>query len=331
MTLVLLDGCEDLSSWTVSSVPSIVAGRNGNCWSLSSSQILKYDLLAADESEYVMVGFAVKNTGSSWGGGTILDLYGDAGTTAHISIRPTTNTATTGFTALRYPGSILGTSAAGLLTLNNWYYVEAYLRLHDTLGSVRVLLNGVQVLNLTNVDTRNAGTKTVLDQVRVVNSGVNNLLIDDLYVKTGAGESFLGEIVVESLYPVGNGNANQWTPVGAAVGSNWQAVDEVSSSLTDFVYSKTATERELYAMSDLVGTGTIVGVCHSALMLNTDTATSRSIKVVNRRTTDTKSAAMVLSSSAYRTYDYSLTVDPETGAPWTVANVNALQSGVELQ
>jgi hypothetical protein len=51
-------------------------------------------------------------------------------------------------------------------------------------------------LNLTAQDTKNGGTKTVYDSfVTLVTSGVT-ALFDDLYVKVGAGETFLGDTAI---------------------------------------------------------------------------------------------------------------------------------------
>jgi hypothetical protein len=63
--------------------------------------------------------------------------------------------------------------------------------------------------------------------------------------------------------------------------------------------------------------------------MRTDTATPMSVRVVNGGASETKSAALPLGTS-YRSYDYCLTVNPDTAAPFTIAEVNALQSGIEL-
>ena len=153
---------------------------------------------------------------------------------------------------------------------------------------------------------------------------------DDVYIMSGAGDAFLGSITVETLLPNGNGDVNQWAGNDGDSTNNYQLIDELPPASADYVFSSTVGQQDLYAMQNLAHVdGTVVAVCHSAYMLRTDTITARSVKLVNRRAVDTKSAAMAL-STAYRTYDYCLTTDPETGAAYTLANVNALQSGVEL-
>ncbi|HET9563410.1 MAG TPA: hypothetical protein VFP27_02630, partial [Mycobacterium sp.] len=58
-------------------------------------------------------------------------------------------------------------------------------------------------------------------------------------------------------------------------------------------------------------------------------ATTKPIKLVNRGGTDTKSGNQEPIMGTWRNIHYTLAVNPETGAPFTIAEVNALQSGVE--
>src|SRR5204862_3050679 len=94
---------------------------------------------------------------------------------------------------------IVGASAAHGMAVNTWYYIEWQIKLHDTTGFTSVRINGVQMFNVTNVDTKNAGTKTTYDRVRLndatANSGVS-LWFDDLYITTGAGATFKGSITI---------------------------------------------------------------------------------------------------------------------------------------
>jgi hypothetical protein len=124
-------------------------------------------------------------------------------------------------------------------------------------------------------------------------------------------------------------SANAWVGSDADSTNNYLLVDEVGAPVTtDYTGSPTSGAQDLYTLTDLTKSGTIVGVCHQAYAAASD-AGAKSFKIVNRRLADTKSAALTLSST-YAPFHYALTQDPETSAAFTVANVNALQSGVEV-
>jgi hypothetical protein len=105
---------------------------------------------------------------------------------------------------------------------------------------------------------------------------------------------------------------------------NETGVPNVSNNVTD----STSGRQDMYTLTDLVRSGTVIGVCHSTYAAKSDSG-SIQFKLVNRRSADNKSGA-ISPTTAYVGYQYVLENDPETSAAWTVANVNALQSGVEV-
>ena len=330
MALILLDGMEDLSTFVqVQASTGVVAGRTGNALNPNSTNSLaRYIVLPSEESATFTAGFAVKFATT-----TTCDFFefrSDAGATSHVCLRIVADGSIyvgrnngVSFVQLAFSGT-------GVIVAGTWHYVELQATLHDTTGSVTVRVDGIQVATATNVDTRNAGTKTVFDSVLIRNYNPTTAqpAFDDFYLMNGAGDAFLGDIVVETLYPNGNGNANQWLGSDGDSLSNYLLVDEPTPVATDYVASSTTGHQDLYALTDLVRSLPIVGVCHQALAARVDSV-ARQIKIVNRRTTDTKSAAIDLATTL-ASYHYALAVDPETSAAWTVANVNALQSGVEV-
>lgn len=203
-----------MGKWNASSLGFNIGGRNlgGTAWSSSSStSFLTKNFAAADQHDTMIVGFAVKisvNTNQD-----LIQLWGDAGTSQHITLR----LATSGFFEI-YRGppatNLLGTSSVAL-ALSTWYYVELKARLHDTAGTVDVRVNGVNVLSLAGQDTKNAGTETVFNLLKINAIGNSWVILDDLYVCNGAGtvnNDFLGDVRVERLIPNGAGSNNQWTP-----------------------------------------------------------------------------------------------------------------------
>ena len=107
---------------------------------------------------------------------------------------------------------------------------------------------------------------------------------------TGTGDSFLGDITVETLYPNGDGAANQWLGSDGNSTSNYLLVNETGAPVTtSYTGDSVSGHRDLYTLTDLVATtGTVVGVCHQAYAAASDAVTSRQMKVVNHVTFDAK-------------------------------------------
>jgi hypothetical protein len=326
MSLILIDGLEDTSSWAVTGTAAIAAARNGNgfCPAAGTNR-LNFTIPAAAESDTVTVGFAFQAS-AGWSQSSPLILSSDAGATVHLTMLLQTN----GTVTFTRSGSTVATIAT-VIPAGTWVYIEVQAKLHDTTGLIAVRYDGVQVLASTSLDTKNAGTKTTFDRVVIGGASAGSTFkFDDLYIMAGAGDTFLGDLSVETLYPNGNGAANQWIGSDGNSTDNYLLVDESGApNIADYVASATSGHQDLYTMTNLVRTtGTILGVCHQAHAIKTDSG-ARQMKIVNRRAADNKSAALDLTTS-FAPYHYTLVNDPETGAPFTIGNVNSLQSGVEV-
>lgn len=258
---------------------------------------------------------------------TVLAFWADGGSVEHVRIALTAGGA---FTIGRAT-TVLATSAAGVVTTGTWFYLEVSAVVSDTVGAVDVRVNGVSVVSVSGVDTKNAGTSTNIDLVAFTGRNSGNCQIDDVYVCNALGtvnNDFLGDIRVQTLKPNGAGNVTQLTPVGS--GTNWQNVDESPVSTADYNYSSTAGQQDLYALEEVLGgTTAVLGVQVNSLARKTDTS-SRSIKnLVRVGGTTTASAAIPLTSQT-DTYSTVHNVNPTTSAAWAVGDITALEAGVEV-
>jgi hypothetical protein len=200
--------------------------------------------------------------------------------------------------------------------------------MHDTLGTGTIRVNGVTVLGpLTGLDTKAAGTKTTTDTIKLGNGSGLTISFDDLYLMTGTGDSFLGDCLVETLYPNGNGNANAWVGSDGDSTNNYLLVSENPPSISDYTGGSTSGQQDMYATGNpTLRTGLVLGVCHQSVVGTSTNLTS--FKQVNRRNSDTKVTQTLQPTLA--AYHWCLTTDPETGAAWTYSNLDSLQSGVEV-
>lgn len=323
MALIWLDSCDEIGGW-FNGLGSLVAGRNGNGVQMGSPTIT---IPAAQEADCITIGFAIKVPAYVAASNLVL-LKSDAAATTHVVLQ----ISTTGqLTVLRNSVVLLGPTAAGIIVANRWHYVELATRLHDTLGSAVLRVDGTTVLTGSSLDTKNAGTKAVFDSVTFTST--TPFIVDDLYLCTATTtpDAFLGDVVVEQLLPNANGTTNQWVGSDMDSTDNYLNVDEPATSTADWNGDSVVGHQDLYNLPSVTRTGVpIKAICHSAYLSKSDAVNARSAKLVNRRTVDNKGVTHVLSATGYSMYGYGLLTDPETSAAWTETNVNAVQSGVEV-
>jgi hypothetical protein len=227
--------------------------------------------------------------------------------------------------------TVLGTAAVAVAP-NTWNHVEARVTIGDT-GSVVVRLNGATVLTLPSVDTRNAATASA-NIVRIGSGTAPSVTVDldDVYVfdATGAANNDLaGDCKVEQVLPSGAGATTAWTP---SAGANYACVDEAPpNGDADYVASATAGQTDTYAFGDLsvAGAGTVKAV-QATVQARKDDAGSRSLAVVARPGGTDRVGATQAVGDSYALYPQVWDTNPDTAAPWTVADVNAAQFGARL-
>jgi hypothetical protein len=234
-------------------------------------------------------------------------------------------------------GTLLGSYTLPTITYTEWYYIEAKVTLSDTVGTVEVKLNGQTVISLTGQDTKNGGTKAVLDSIGVgAPQTLNNVHngIDDFYLCNGAGSvnnNFLGDVVVEALYPSGDGSSSQFTGSDGNSVSNYLLVDEPNGIiLTDYVEDTVSGHKDLYAIGNLVRTsGPVYGIQVTDHLVNTDAgAVSAKVSLKSGATSDSGPAVPLVTT--YKTARKLWEQNPNTSGPWDIAAVNAIEAGVEV-
>jgi hypothetical protein len=334
MSLLFCDGFDDgmyNQKWTRSSAGlTPVAGRNGNGAQMGNQAVWR-QLNASEEHATIIMGGALRITGfTGWTGSPrILGAWSDNHATEHISMGVNSSGIITVF---RGSSTLASTSGSVITAGINYYYIELKVVLHDTTGSYELRVNGTTLLSATNIDTKNAGTKTVIDSVQYCTlTGTAGPIWDDVYICNGAGATnndFLGDIAIETLYPNGAGSSTQWTP---SSGANYAAVDETGvPNTTDYVTSSTAGQKDTYTFDDLTRTsGTVKGVQVSSYAHNGDTGTI-SFRNVARSGGNESTGQSNSVITTWTGYEDVFETDPNGGGNWTIAAVNSAEFGVQI-
>lgn len=235
--------------------------------------------------------------------------------------------------------TVLGTSVA-TPSRTAWNHYAVDYVIHDSAGSAIVYINGIEVINVSGVDTRNAGTSGVVNNVWVNSTvqGGGTIEIDDWYHGDTTGSApfnaSLGDCVVETLRPTGQGTHNDWVGSDANSIDNWNLIDDVSTT-TDYIASGTPGARDTSTMSDLPAPAvSVLAVQTEAYVTKSDAGAVSDLLEVFRDSGGTVMTGELADASAL-TAGYQWfrgvvrTVDPD-GVPWTISTVNSMEVGVEV-
>lgn len=255
----------------------------------------------------------------------LMVLMQAGGTTAQFSIYQNSD----GSVSIRNGngGTVLGTSAAGLLTLNTRHYLEVSVDI-DNAGSAVVDLGGVQILTVSGVDTMGAANVNVGRIMLPEPASSGTMWYDDLYVRddlTRAGPSRV--VYRPSIAAIAGGDFNL-----AATGAFILPVltGDQATDTTSYITGGTVTDEQFFKMDDL---GKLAGAAVRAVSLmcfaRTNAGTATLDPVVKSNGDETTGASWSLDSTfRYRRRMFNL--DPDIAAAWSRAKLAASEGGVRI-
>jgi hypothetical protein len=335
MPLIFLDGMEDGSSYTGSNGQR-VAARNGLGYEFrDNGDYFFYDNISSGQAT-LTVGFAYRPIDFVAPGRTSNTLLTFRGPNPTYGMNDQTvlYVAPDGsFYVRRGSSGVNFATTPPILNIGAWHYVEVQTKVHLTQGTFKLRVNNVQYLNLSNINTTfdSISPSTTLTSVRFgTGSNSSRSMYDDLYVCAGDDDPFLGDLVVETIYPSGNGDVSEWRGSDGNTTDNYLLVDENPINGSDYVRTSTHGLRDLYQMQNLsLLAGTVLGVQHNIWAGSDDLpAEPCGISILNKGTTELKSTLRTITTGG-DDFRWCLPINPDTGAAWTIAEVNALQSGVQ--
>jgi hypothetical protein len=315
-----------LDKWTafVSSPTISGVGRNGTSGVTMNSSTETMSKNLGSQATWI-VGFAVRLNNSDSGDAVLFEFRD--GATLHADLRIT-------------PGNLLKITRAGtalatgtkVLSLLVYYYVEVKVTIDDTVGAAIVRINGIEDINISGVDTRNAANASS-DTLILRTSASRSVDYDDLYICDTTGSTnnnFLGDIRVQALFPTGNGNSSQLVGSDANSVDNYLLVDESApNDDTDYVESSTVGEKDTYTFGDLASTsGTVCGLQILPFARKTDAGVRSIVSVARLSGTETDSTDKTLSTTY--TYLPDIRETKPGGGAWTITNVNDAEFGVKI-
>ena len=222
-------------------------------------------------------------------------------------------------------------SGTTVLAPNTWYYLEFKLVV-GTSGSCELHLNGVpgEIPSTTgNFGATNIGA---LQLVCLAISDITDVSFDDLYILDTTGSSpqnnFLGDVVVETLFPNADGSHLDWIPNPA--GTHFNKVNQtIPDGDTTYVSSINPGDIDTYTVGSLATlSGTVFGVCTNLYARKDDAAGRQVAPVIREAGTDHVGTTTGGLTTSYLYYRQLYQTDP-AGAAWTIASVNGAEYGVK--
>jgi len=219
-----------------------------------------------------------------------------------------------------------------VIAAGGWYYIEVYYLPDDSTGVCTIRVNGTEWLTFSG-DTRNGDNLAVVrlkyrsNQVGVT---TNDCYFDDLVINDTSGSvnnTWPGQQKLYLAVPNAAGDQTDLTP---SAGNNWDCVDEIPTSTADYVSSATATEYDLYNITDpLAGTETLGSVVLN-IVAKIDSGSGNIATTLKANVTEDDGANIGL-TEAWQLYQQAWAVNPDDSAAWAPADIDDLQIGVEIK
>lgn len=221
--------------------------------------------------------------------------------------------------------SLLWKSDDGIFPLNNWSYVGFSALIHVSQGAFSVTLNGEPLVEMTNVNTQGQ-EDTDIAYVGFTSSSKANageMTCDDVYFDDEY-LSMVPERRVETLYPNADGATLGLTPSTGT--DHFALIDEAQMDASDYLAGSTVGQLDEFGLTDLSNIPrSIDGVKVVGYASKSDAAARAwnfGLRTANN--VDVLGPDHYIGASTAQKFSFAL-LNPETGAKWTPAQVNALR------
>ena len=338
MSLLLAESFDDglfRDRMTSQEALSTNAGRTGGTGVNGSSSSGNFRYTFPDTHATFVVGFAYFK-GSS-GARNFLFFRGDTNATTHVSLHTAADNSLEVYRGTS-GGTLLGSTDANVLTLSSFHYIELYVTLSDTVGVVKLRVDGSTPAgwsDLTSQDTKNGGTAIVFDSIHFDDNATADRF-DDLYIFNGtasAGDNpnndVIGDSAVLTIYPDGNGATSALDGSDGNQTDNYQLVDEVVASSGDYTGSTSTGNLDTYTYGDIsTAVATVFGLVVSSWAAKSSAGNRGFATIVRTSGSQSTSTGYALTTT-FIPHDIIYETNPnQSTEEWTVTNVNAAQFGV---
>jgi len=231
-------------------------------------------------------------------------------------------------------GALVGSTPAGLVSLNHYIHIGYEWKIHASTGFFRIFVDGVEQYDSGNIDSTNPST---FGQWNLIYPQPRGYMCDTYWGDLSGSapdNAFLGDIRVRDDVPYtdavgGGGFYQQWTP---STGTDHGAlVDETPpNDGTDYLGSSTIGQKDLFLYPTIPLGVTVYGLQLLANAVKTSPGGRQLATLIRSAGSDDQGDAQSIALTDYAYYDQMYALNPLTGLAWTPAEVNAMQGGIEI-
>lgn len=234
------------------------------------------------------------------------------------------------------PSTVLASS--GQFKQNGVYYIQLHVNIGVS-GSSRCIISGNEEWNVSGINTRGATSNSTVNAISFLSdqqgaSTFGNIVIADGRADglTPSFNTLLGEFVVAKIQPNGNGDANDFSPVGEP--QNWQNINEYQvNQSVDATYNETSTAGNKdvlnYEDPQFILSGIVYGLNLRTNAKKTDAGTRQLTHILKPSTVEYDGFTHSLIST-YTHFTDITDVNQDTGVRYTDAELDAHQFGYRL-
>jgi hypothetical protein len=230
---------------------------------------------------------------------------------------------------------------SGAIATSGVYHLIEFHAKFAAVGTLELKVDGT-LIGTYSGDTRGGGTLTTIDRLGI-STGAADGRWDDIALNDSTtpaadpnNNSWVGEGHCVTLVPNGAGDHTGLTIGGSSpAATNWQGVDETPpNDGTDFNEDASAPGTDvydLYALSDPSNVGAVNAIM-TWVRAQKDAAGIGNFRFVHKiGGTEYRDAADIALLQSWARFRQLRALNPNTAAPWTAADLNALQAGFDAR
>jgi hypothetical protein len=295
-------------------------------YNLGQNDWMKVDL--ADPSEiYARFGLRA----ASFGNNAYFVWYKGATELGSIRI----NSSSQKIEAYTSTGTLVATGSISI-QLNTWYLIEVHVKIADASGDIEVKVDGVTPLDIDFSGDTKPGADTTIDSVNFSCYFSNNsCYFDDLGINDTSGSvdnSWCGDGHIILLTPNANGDVTQLMGSDGNQTDNYLLVDDIpSDGDTTYVVGSGIGQYDLYNLLPSNLTDVIISRVWAEARARSIAATGDEVALLLKTGgNEYQGINNSLLTTYTRVVGSGYTENPSTSLPWTISDLDSLQSGVEV-
>lgn len=225
--------------------------------------------------------------------------------------------------------TLVGTSTNPMPSAT-WVLIELHLKIDGSAGIIDFRLQGSDEVSFSG--KTNVGSETNFSSFRIF-GGIDTYpghksYTDDIILNDTTGSvnnSWVNALRIVTLRPTGAGNYAQWTP---SAGVNWQCVDEIPPSITDYNYTNATGNKDSFVMSDLPAAAvSVAAVIPQYFCSKEGVPTVGSLKRLLRISSTDYQGSPIAIPASFGIIQEILETSPATTNAFTVSEVNGMEVG----